>query len=49
MNKTPKMVNFLVKMRAKDTLNSLEFIQIEANIVNSFSRFLIGYLEHFDS
>ena len=26
-----------------------EFIQIDANIVNSFSHFLIGYLDQFDS
>ena len=26
-----------------------ELIQIDANIVNSFSHFLIGYLDQFDS
>ena len=41
------MVNCQVKMRGKDAVNTINmnFIQIDAQIVNSFSRFLMGHLE----
>ena len=40
------MVNCQVEMRGKDAVNSCKhFIQIDMNIVNSFSHFLIGYLQ----
>lgn len=45
-NKNIKMVNCQVKMRGKDAVNSCKhFCQIDMNIVNSFSHFLMGYLQ----
>ena len=44
-NRTPKLVNRRVTIRGRDPVNSvnMNFIQIDANIANSFSRFLIDY------
>lgn len=44
-NKTTKMVHCRVKMWRKATENSCKLVtQIDASIVNKYTRFLIGYL-----